>query len=285
MQKFDSAWVRGLWSQGRLCWTTQRAILSESLACMELLFFLQQARMFCPIFLSTIPPYIRPVISWVVTVRAHSASALTLLHQPAEGEQWGEGERKTLSYFSVPERHEVSVWCEREEGGRVRKWEGEVGGRGVDASRSYHIHRFWGSFESLLHKTLSRFSSTQISFWKRGKTLKQWNNMQVQGRHRSGFTCRDNLWKYETYWVIISAESADSGPEGCRTLNALSKSELLSFSLLCNSFFLLVFQAVNIMLLTRSGHWLIVIWLRVSRRLTQADNSSRIAALQDYHIK
>lgn len=29
-----------------------------------------------------------------------------------------------------------------------------------NASRSYHIHRFWGSFESLLHKTLSRFSST-----------------------------------------------------------------------------------------------------------------------------
>lgn len=59
-------------------------------------------------------------------MRAHSALALTLLHQPTEGEQWkegkGEGERKTLPYFSVPERHGVSVWCERQEGGREEGW-------------------------------------------------------------------------------------------------------------------------------------------------------------------
>lgn len=50
-------------------------------------------------------------------MRAHSAS-LSLLHQPTESEHWREGqsERKTLPYFSVPDRHEVSVWCESREG-------------------------------------------------------------------------------------------------------------------------------------------------------------------------
>lgn len=90
--------------------------------------FLQQAHMLCPIFLSTIPPYIRPVISWVVTVRAQSANTVT---SAAEGEQWGrkkmgagEEERKTLPYFSLPERHEVSVWCEREveKGSESGRW-------------------------------------------------------------------------------------------------------------------------------------------------------------------
>lgn len=47
------------------------------------------------------------------------------------------------------------------------------------------------------------------------------------------------------------AESPDPSPEGCGTFNALSKSELFFFSLLCNRFFLLVFQDVNIMLLTK----------------------------------
>lgn len=180
--KFDSAWLRGLWSQGEGGNVLPKAELHKGLSCLKDLYawsccFLQQAHMFCPIFLSTIPPYIRPVISWVVTVRAHSASALTLLHQPTEGEQrrerGREGERKTLAHFLVPERHEVSVWCERDEGGS------ESGGR-IDESRSYHIHRFWGSFESLLHKTLSRFSSTQLFFW---KTCKQGKKPECSAYH------------------------------------------------------------------------------------------------------
>lgn len=143
--------------------------------------------MFCPIFLSTIPPYIRPVISWVVTVRAHSASALSLLHQPTEGEHWREGqwERKTLPYFSVPDRHEVSVWCEREEGGfESRRGGGFVG---FGASRSYHIRRIWGGLKSLLHKTLTRFSST-LTFWNKGQSCKQRHDMQVH--------CTELTWCY-----------------------------------------------------------------------------------------
>lgn len=68
----------------------------------------------------------------MVTVRAHSASAQTLLHQPTEGEQWREGEEKgerkkgreekrergkPCPTLTVPERHEVNVWCGNEEGG------------------------------------------------------------------------------------------------------------------------------------------------------------------------
>lgn len=89
--------------------------------------FLQQAHMFCPIFLSTIPPYIRPVISWVVTVRAQSANTVT---SAAEGEQWrekekgsgrGREENPALLFTARAARSERVVW----EGGgeRVRKWE------------------------------------------------------------------------------------------------------------------------------------------------------------------
>ncbi len=157
------------------CWTTQRATLFECLVCTELLFFCNRLICSVPFFL-TIPPYIRPVISWVLTVRAHGASALTLLHQPTEGKHGREGERKTLPYFSAPKRHEVSVWSEREEGASQRR----RGGRGFDASRSHHVHRFWGNSESLLHKTLSRLS-LPVSFWKRGKTCTKSNDMQVHG--------------------------------------------------------------------------------------------------------
>lgn len=69
-------------------------------------------------------------------------------------------ERKTLPYFSVPDRHEVSVWRERE-----RRREGPEAGEevvlwGFDASRGCHIRSFWGSLKSLLHKTLTRLSSS-----------------------------------------------------------------------------------------------------------------------------
>lgn len=182
-EKLAPSWVRELWSHGKegdvlpIADCTKGHLVLKP--CMhEAVVFLQQAHMFCPIFLSTIPPYIRPVISWVVTVRAHCASALTLLHQATEGEQWREGEeegeRKTLLYFSVPERHEVSVWCEREVGGS------ESGRRGVVGLMQAGVITYIDSrAESLLHKTLSRFSSKQLSLWQRGKTCKQWNNMHV----------------------------------------------------------------------------------------------------------
>lgn len=60
-------------------------------------------------------------------MRAHSASALTLLHQPTEGKHGREGERKTLPYFPAPEWHEVSKWSERERRERL-KVGGEVEG-------------------------------------------------------------------------------------------------------------------------------------------------------------
>lgn len=92
-QKFVSSWVRGLWSHGEegnvlpIADCTKEHLVWKPCMHEEPVVFLQQAHMFCPIFLSTIPPYIRPVISWVVTVRVHCASALTLLHQPTKGEQ------------------------------------------------------------------------------------------------------------------------------------------------------------------------------------------------------
>lgn len=140
--------------------------------------------MFCPIFLSTIPPYIRPVISWVVTVRVHSASALTLLHQPSEGEHWrdGQGEQGRDRGKPCPtfQCQDSTKWvCGVSGRGEGLKVGGEV--RLMVDGRSY---RFWGSSESLLHKTLSRFSPTQLIFWKRGKTCKQWNNMQVQCKRK-----------------------------------------------------------------------------------------------------
>lgn len=133
--------------------------------------FLQQAHMFCPIFLPTIPPYIRPVISWVVTVRAHSASALTLLHQPTEGEPWRGREREQERERGKPcptfHCQNSTKWtC----GVRGRRKGLKVGGElgcVCDASRSYHIQIFWGSFERLLYKSFQ----VQLSsvFDRRGK--------------------------------------------------------------------------------------------------------------------
>lgn len=157
--------------------------------------FLQQARMFCPIFLSTIPPYIRPVISWVVTVRAHSASALSLLHQPTEGELWREGlcereKNSALLFCARPARSERVAWeRERREGPEAEE---EVVLWGFDASRGYHIRSFWGSLKSLLYKTLTRLSS---SFWYKGWTYKQRHNMQLCCTSMTWCSLKHLIWE------------------------------------------------------------------------------------------
>lgn len=95
--------------------------------------------------------------------------AVTSAHWGRALERGTVWKRKTLPYFSVPDRHEVSVWRERgrkegpEAGEEVVLW-------GFDASRGYHIRSFWGSLKSLLYKTLTRLSS---SFWYKGWTYKQ----------------------------------------------------------------------------------------------------------------
>lgn len=89
----------------------------------------------------TIPPYIRPVISWVLTVRAHAVSALTLLHQPTDGEQWWDGDRERGKPWSTFHCQNGTV---RPCGMRVR-----VGGRGgvgwckQDLVHTKALEQFW----------------------------------------------------------------------------------------------------------------------------------------------
>lgn len=160
--------------------------------------------MFCPIFLPTIPAYIRPVISWVVTVRAYCASSLTLLHQPTEatGEGETQGERKTLSYFSMPERHEASVWRE-EEGGSTSGRRGGVGGAWSEQVIRYIVSG--AAFESLLHKTLSRFSAST-------KCLRD-----EKTHANGGKTCKSTIHGHLT-----------APPQGSMTLTVCTKFDLFS---------------------------------------------------------
>lgn len=112
---------------------------------LQLLFSLQQALMFCPIF-PTIPPYIRPVISWVVTVRVHGASAPSLLHQPTK---WDARRGKSCSSFHWA----IGV---RGEGPKVRE-----GGRSVHFKRGqgYHVPGVWRCLRSRATKRIKKNTS------------------------------------------------------------------------------------------------------------------------------
>lgn len=222
----------------------------------------------------------------MVTVRAHSFLALTLLHQPTEGEQWKEAERERGKPCPSLRCQNGTKWMCGVRGGKEGLKE-EWGGQELS-----HTCRFGGSFERPFRKTPDRLSSTLLSFWNRGEDKNSAVTCRIISEHRGDFICIgkcSNMWKTLIPTQLkVPAESLDSSPEGCRTLNALT-------SLSC--FPPLFWATVSSLLFSKQrccwrdkDHSLILIWLRVrlmqaSRLLQARGNSSRIAALQGYHIK
>lgn len=95
--------------------------------------------------------------------------------------------------------------------------------------------------------------------------------------------CIETLWNYEPYSVRISVESPDSSPDGCRTLNASSDSLKQQFLLAC-------FSSCSHHVVDKIGSFIANDLIKSQQktyasRPTYPDNSSRMVALRDYHIK